>query len=52
MVGKQVLSRMVKADRGQNAITIQADQLVPGIYFYTISDGKKSVTRKMTVSQN
>lgn len=52
MVGKQVLSRTVKADRGQNAITIQADQLVPGIYFYTISDGKKSVTRKMTVSQN
>lgn len=52
MVGKQILNRSIKAERGSNSITVNADQLVPGIYFYTITDGKKSMTRKMIVSQN
>lgn len=52
MVGKQIINRTIKAERGQNSITVNADQLVAGIYFYTISDGKKAVTRKMIVSAN
>ncbi len=52
MVGKQILNRTIKAERGSNSITVNSDQLVPGIYFYTITDGKKSMTRKMIVSQN
>lgn len=52
MVGKVVLERNVQANRGANAVTLKADQLIPGIYFYTISDGKQAITRKMVVSAN
>jgi hypothetical protein len=52
MVGKQILSRTIKAERGQNNISFNADKFIPGIYFYTINDGKKSITRKMIVSAN
>ena len=50
MVGKVVMDKTVKAERGQNTINLSADQFVPGIYFYTITDGAKAVTRKMIVS--
>jgi len=52
MVGKQILNRTIKAERGQNNISFNADKFIPGIYFYTINDGKKSITRKMIVSAN
>jgi len=52
MVGKQILNRTIKAERGQNNISFNADKFIPGIYFYTINDGKKSITRKMIVSSN
>ena len=52
MVGKQILNRTIKAERGQNNISFNAEKFIPGIYFYTINDGKKSITRKMIVSSN
>ena len=52
MVGKQILNRTIKAERGQNNISFNAEKFIPGIYFYTINDGKKSITRKMIVSAN
>ena len=52
MVGKQILNRTIKAERGHNTISLNADKFIPGIYFYTINDGKKSITRKMIVSAN
>jgi hypothetical protein len=52
MVGKQILNRTIKAERGQNTISLNAEKFIPGIYFFTINDGKKSITRKMIVSAN
>ena len=52
MVGKKILNRTIKAERGQNNISMNAEKFIPGIYFYTINDGKKSITRKMIVSAN
>lgn len=50
MVGKRVISKKIEAVRGENVLTVQADRLVPGIYMYTLSDGTKTVTRRMIVS--
>jgi hypothetical protein len=52
MVGKAVLSKSVLANAGNNSVTIKSDKLIPGIYFYTITDGKTSFSRKMVVSGN
>ena len=52
MLGKQIMSRTIKAERGQNAISLNAEKFIPGIYFYTITEGKNSITRKMIVSAN
>jgi hypothetical protein len=52
MVGKLMLERRITSNRGVNAINIKADRFIPGIYFYTISDGKQAITRKMVVSAN
>ena len=34
---------------GMNKITIDATELTPGIYFYTVKAGDSSVTKKMIV---
>jgi hypothetical protein len=52
MLGKQIMNRTIKAERGQNAISLNAEKFIPGIYFYTITEGKNSITRKMIVSAN
>ena len=52
MIGKEVISETVKATRGANSFALSSDDLKPGIYFYTLNDGKKTLTRKMIVSGN
>jgi hypothetical protein len=52
MVGKTIIGKTILAKAGSNAVNIKSDKLIPGIYFYTISDGKTSFSRKMVVSGN
>jgi Uri superfamily endonuclease len=52
MVGKVVYTLKLQASKGENNVNFTADQLTPGVYFYTISDGKNSVTRRMVVAAN
>ena len=52
MVGKVVYTSKLQASKGENNVNFTADQLTPGVYFYTISDGKNSVTRRMVVAAN
>ena len=52
MVGKVVYTSKLQASKGDNNVNFTADQLTPGVYFYTISDGKNSVTRRMVVAAN
>ena len=52
MVGKVVYTSKIQANKGENTVNFTAEQLSPGVYFYTISDGKNSVTRRMVVASN
>lgn len=37
------------ATKGLNRLTIDASELTPGVYFYTVKAGKESVTKKMMI---
>ncbi|MCB0819355.1 MAG: T9SS type A sorting domain-containing protein [Bacteroidetes bacterium] len=52
MVGKSVLTKTILSQTGANSITVKSDKLIPGIYFYTITDGKSTFSIKMVVSGN
>jgi hypothetical protein len=52
MIGKVVYTSTLQANKGENTFNFIADQLTPGIYFYTIGDGKNAVTRRMVVAAN
>lgn len=52
MIGKVVYSSKIQVNKGENTVNFNADQLTPGIYFYTIGDGKNSVTRRMVIASN
>lgn len=52
MIGKVVYTSTLQANKGENTFNFSADQLTPGIYFYTIGDGKNAVTRRMVVAAN
>jgi hypothetical protein len=49
MLGEVVNSRMTFAKSGINKIMFNAKDFEPGIYFYTISSEKNSVTHRMIV---
>lgn len=50
MIGERVCHKNLDAKKGDNSITISAESLKPGIYFYSISDGSQSITRRMVYS--
>lgn len=50
MVGRLVTHKIVTAERGSNKFSFNAEQLSPGIYFYTVQAGNETITRKMIVS--
>lgn len=49
MLGKEVYSAKMIAQKGENHMELAAAQLVPGIYMYTISRGNTMVTKRMVV---
>jgi hypothetical protein len=42
-------SGILKGKPGRNTIRIDGSELMGGVYFYTVSDGNESVTRKMII---
>ena len=52
MIGDKVISQSIHAQKGENSITINGEHLKPGIYYYTLSDGKKSITKRMLLNAN
>lgn len=52
MVGTLVMKQNIPSIIGENTYEVSAEQLKSGIYFYTINDGKKSITKRMNVSNN
>jgi len=52
MIGEVVSSREVLAKSGINKIMFNAKDFKPGVYFYTISSDKNSVTKRMIVDSD
>ncbi len=48
-LGKMIHRREVQLARGINRISYDANNLAPGVYVYTITDGVNSASRKMIV---
>ena len=49
LTGKNVYSRNIDARAGNNAFDLDASAFNQGVYFYSISNGTDTVTRKMVV---
>lgn len=52
LIGNVLQTQTLSMPRGNNSILLSSDELSPGIYLYTITNGKSSVTRRMIVSGN
>lgn len=50
MIGRQVHSNKINAVTGINTINYTSEKLAPGAYFYTLTNGKNSVTKRMVVT--
>jgi len=51
LIGERVLTRKVEGKSGLNNITLNADNLEPGIYIYSVEMNGFSTTRRMVVSK-
>ncbi len=51
LLGKQHHREIIDIRTGENTINFDGTQLSPGIYFYTLRDGLRQVSRKMVVSR-
>ncbi|OQA00827.1 MAG: hypothetical protein BWY70_00582 [Bacteroidetes bacterium ADurb.Bin408] len=50
MIGKVVYNEPFKAQKGLNKINFNASEMPQGIYFYKISNGNRSYTKRMIVA--
>lgn len=50
VLGKQVFANTIDAEAGINAINLNAADFSGGAYFYTVSNGEKTFTKRMIVS--
>lgn len=51
MLGAVVYTSNVKADKGQNIITIDAGSFAPGVYIYSVGNTMHTITKRMIVSR-
>jgi hypothetical protein len=52
ITGKLVRSRSFYAPRGINTLVLDVSDVVPGLYFYTLNNGEKSLGKKMLITGN
>lgn len=50
MIGKRVHSERIQAQAKTNSINFNAEKLTTGTYFYSLSNGTKTITKKMIVA--
>jgi len=50
VMGAKVLEQQYVANAGSNTIELSSNELESGIYFYTLSNGKEIVTKRMIVA--
>ncbi|MFZ5552755.1 MAG: T9SS type A sorting domain-containing protein [Bacteroidota bacterium] len=51
VLGKQVYTKPITVTKGKNTFTFDGSMLAPGSYLYRISDGKKTITKRMVISR-
>lgn len=51
LVGNEVSKQVISGKKGLNKISFDATTLSPGIYFYTVSDGDHSITKRMIIDR-
>ena len=51
MLGKQINSRIISAERGINTIDLNINYLDEGIYMYSINNGEDFLTKRMIVTE-
>jgi hypothetical protein len=49
-VGETIFSKKVQAAKGMNYIPVDTKNIASGIYIYSLSDGKNSVSKRMEVA--
>ncbi len=50
VVGSVVYKNTIKAEKGANTITVNANTLSSGVYIYSLTNGDKTITKRMIVS--
>ena len=51
LVGNEIFKQSVVGKKGFNTLSIDASRFAPGIYFYLVSDGENSITKRMVVDR-
>ena len=51
VIGNVVYSNQVDVKLGQNSHVIERNQLASGVYFYTITDGTTTFTKRLVISE-
>lgn len=51
VLGKTVYSKNFTSVGGRNSIELNAKNMEPGMYFYSVTDGNKTMTNRMVVTQ-
>lgn len=49
MLGAVVDARNIKAERGVNDIKLNTAKMASGVYIYSLNNGEKTITKKMSV---
>jgi hypothetical protein len=52
LIGKKVFDRSFDLNRGLNNVNLDLHGLPPGIYLYSVTEGKSTITRRMIVSND
>ena len=50
MLGAVIYSKNFKTAKGVNVIKIEANSFAPGVYIYSITNGEKTITKRMIVA--
>lgn len=51
LLGSEVYRRQVEVKAGNNVSSIDRDNLSPGVYFYSIGEGKNYTTKRLVISE-
>ena len=51
LLGKEIFHRVVETETGRNSIRFEAEDFLPGVYIYSLSNGSQTITRRMVISK-